>query len=61
MQSIISLKPKLASVFNPRLRCQLCFLGDVCYYDENERFFIVDRIKELIKYKGFQVIAHFTF
>ena len=31
------------------------FVGDVCYYDEKERFFIVGRIKELIKYKGFQV------
>ena len=31
------------------------FVGDVVYYDEKERFFVVDRIKELIKYKGFQV------
>lgn len=29
--------------------------GDVGYYDEDLDFFIVDRIKELIKYKGFQV------
>ncbi|XP_055543054.1 luciferin 4-monooxygenase-like [Wyeomyia smithii] len=29
--------------------------GDIGYYDEDEDFFIVDRIKELIKYKGFQV------
>ncbi|KAF5305709.1 hypothetical protein FQR65_LT07606 [Abscondita terminalis] len=29
--------------------------GDVGYYDENKYFFIVGRIKELIKYKGFQV------
>ena len=29
--------------------------GDVGYFDENFEFFIVDRIKELIKYKGFQV------
>ncbi|XP_044760951.1 bacitracin synthase 3-like [Coccinella septempunctata] len=29
--------------------------GDVAYYDEDEYFFIVDRLKELIKYKGFQV------
>ncbi|XP_065091160.1 luciferin 4-monooxygenase-like [Ochlerotatus camptorhynchus] len=29
--------------------------GDVGYYDDDEDFFIVDRIKELIKYKGFQV------
>lgn len=29
--------------------------GGIGYYDEDEDFFIVDRIKELIKYKGFQV------
>ncbi|XP_066598228.1 luciferin 4-monooxygenase [Prorops nasuta] len=29
--------------------------GDIGYYDEDGFFFIVDRIKELIKYKGFQV------
>ena len=31
------------------------FPGDIGYYDEDEHFFIVDRLKELIKYKGFQV------
>lgn len=30
--------------------------GDVAYYDNDGYFYIVDRIKELIKYKGFQVI-----
>ncbi|XP_045474910.1 4-coumarate--CoA ligase 1-like [Harmonia axyridis] len=29
--------------------------GDVAYYDNEGFFFIVDRLKELIKYKGFQV------
>ena len=29
--------------------------GDIAYYDDMERFFIVDRLKELIKVKGFQV------
>nr|CAH7764266.1 unnamed protein product [Callosobruchus chinensis] len=29
--------------------------GDVAYYDADGYFFIVDRIKELIKYKAFQV------
>lgn len=29
--------------------------GDIGYYDDSLEFFIVDRIKELIKYKGFQV------
>lgn len=29
--------------------------GDIGYVDENGYWFIVDRLKELIKYKGFQV------
>ncbi|CAG9794306.1 unnamed protein product [Diatraea saccharalis] len=29
--------------------------GDIGYYDDDKYFFIVDRLKELIKYKGFQV------
>lgn len=30
--------------------------GDIAYYDDDGYFYIVDRIKELIKYKGFQVV-----
>lgn len=29
--------------------------GDIAYYDEEFYFFITDRLKELIKVKGFQV------
>ncbi|ELT91602.1 hypothetical protein CAPTEDRAFT_127497, partial [Capitella teleta] len=29
--------------------------GDIGYYDANGYFYIVDRLKELIKYKGYQV------
>ena len=29
--------------------------GDIAYYDNDGQFFLVDRIKELIKVKGFQV------
>lgn len=32
-----------------------CHSGDIGYYDEDHYFYIVDRMKELIKYKGFQV------
>lgn len=34
-------------------------LGDIGYYDEDSYFYIVDRLKELIKVKGFQVFAFF--
>ena len=29
--------------------------GDIAYYDDEEDFFIVDRVKEFIKVKGYQV------
>lgn len=29
--------------------------GDIGYYNEKKEFFIVDRIKELIKVQGYQV------
>jgi acyl-CoA synthetase (AMP-forming)/AMP-acid ligase II len=29
--------------------------GDIGHIDDHDRYFIVDRLKELIKYKGFQV------
>lgn len=29
--------------------------GDLGYYDVDHRFYIVDRLKDVIKYKGFQV------
>ena len=29
--------------------------GDIAYYDESQRFYIVDRLKELIKVNAFQV------
>ena len=30
--------------------------GDIAYFDEDQDFYIVDRLKEFIKVKGFQVI-----
>lgn len=29
--------------------------GDIAYYDEDRQFYIVDRLKELIKYNANQV------
>ncbi|KAL2729445.1 nonribosomal peptide synthetase 30-like [Vespula squamosa] len=29
--------------------------GDLAYYDENGEFFIIDRLKEIIKYRGIQI------
>lgn len=29
--------------------------GDIGYYNENQDFYIVDRLKELIKVQGYQV------
>lgn len=32
--------------------------GDLGYYNENQEFYIVDRIKELIKVQGYQVCSN---
>ena len=31
--------------------------GDIVYFDQDGYLHIVDRVKEIIKYKGFQVIG----
>ena len=35
--------------------------GDIGHYDEDGHFFIVDRLKELIKYNAYQVITRELF
>ena len=35
--------------------CRRLKTGDIAYYDEDEDFFIVDRLKEFIKVKAYQV------
>lgn len=35
--------------------------GDVCYIDEQGFLFVVDRVKEMIKYKGYQVIINLCY
>ena len=34
--------------------------GDIGYYDENGELHVIDRLKELIKYKGFQVSSTYV-
>lgn len=35
--------------------------GDIGYVDDDEEVFIVDRVKEIIKFKGFQVCVMLPF
>ena len=54
-------QPKVLSflVMYRKIQFFTFFSGDIVYYDDQQNFFVVDRLKELIKYKGFQVIIIF--
>ena len=48
-------KLNLKQLFNTVYSCVYVLAGDLGYYDEAENIFIVDRLKDVIKYETMQV------
>ena len=45
----------LTYIVSIKIYILIYIVGDIAHYDTDGKFYIVDRLKELIKYKGLQV------
>ncbi|VDI61775.1 Hypothetical predicted protein [Mytilus galloprovincialis] len=46
---------KVDSYFSGKSPRFQIFSGDIAYYDDDGHYFVVDRLKDIIKYKGYQI------
>jgi acyl-CoA synthetase (AMP-forming)/AMP-acid ligase II len=50
----------VVGIFNTELYV-LLLAGDIGHYDDDGNVYVIDRLKELLKYKGFQVNLSLVF